>query len=131
MSCTTQRVPMPWILVAVGDTTEIAIPASAWIPSAGVRSVRTNMEMRGNIGGRVLSVRTGYQTCNVLDTVDSATALTNPGAQTADGVDYGTFEDISSAIAGKQFIRAVWLVKRTTSTGLVTAAVGGLLEVMG
>jgi hypothetical protein len=48
-----------------------------------------------------------------------------------DGIHYGTFEDISTALASKQFIRAVWLVKRTTSTGLVTAAVGGLLELLG
>lgn len=121
-----RKVPLNWSNVWAVNTSAIFHPATQWIPASDVKQVRGAMEL--NLRESDQEVSLAYQTANVENNADSATALGS--YQSSNGVAYPTaWEDIGTYTEQKQIIRFGWLVKNTAGSTRTWSRVAGFVEI--
>jgi len=121
------RINLPWTTVYADSTTERSLAATPWMDASKVDQVRTIVEFRERVGD--LKVCIGYETADVPNNPGSHAKIGSLLA--SEGVTFPTaFTDISSATAGKQLIRFVWVTANDSSSDLNPGRVAGVVEIL-
>ena len=110
------------------NTTVRKFIAGLWGPAGSVLRVRWTWEFRESTDITQFQAGVGYELADVENAGDGGTLV---GAVTKNlGMQYPTgWTDISSATAGKQLIRPVWLCSNSSASALNLGRVGGILEI--
>lgn len=127
MSCTVKSHPLPYTTVAHNSTTQVSVPAGAWVSAAGISGARGWGEIAARNGN--LQVAPGVQFTN--DPFDSPTGnVTAVGCVlSTDGTtDPGGVTSLSSGAF--RFARPVWILTLSGGSTLATACVGGMIELI-
>ena len=108
-----------WKIVHANSTTAIFHPDTEWREANAYTKIRVTQDNRGLIGA--MEIGAAYQTANVENSPDTAVLIDSTAA--ADGVVYPTdWNDLNTAVKGKQLIRFGRLAKLTSGS---TLALGG------
>ncbi|MCB9761267.1 MAG: hypothetical protein H6739_15605 [Alphaproteobacteria bacterium] len=123
-----RKYPLPWTTVFTASTTAAFLPATAWMQASEVDKLRVTWELRGRTGN--LEVTAGYQTADVENNPDSATAIGS--YVSSDGMTYPSsgFTSVSANTEGKQLVRFGWMCKNSTGTDDSLGRVAGVVEVV-
>lgn len=127
MSCTVKSLPLPYTTVAHNSTTQVVVPAGTWVSAAGISGGRGWGEIAARNGN--LQAAPGVQFTN--DPFDSPTGnVTAVGSVlSTDGTTHPAGVTALSSGAYR-FARPVWILSLSSGTGLATACVGGVVELI-
>lgn len=122
-----RRVGTGWCTLICKSTSATFWPTTGWMDAKSVGSLLCNMEVRCLEGDQ--EILAAYQTANVENSPDSATAL---GSYTnGNGLSYGSsFTDVSANTQPKQLVRLGFLVKNTSTSNTTWSRVAGTFDIM-
>ena len=118
----TTRLSLEWMSVVTTSPTERFVPATDWIPTAGVSAARGWVEIRAVDG--TLAVAAAVQMANNPDTPASHVTVQAPVYAEGPSNPDGTHTAVLSQ--GYRYIRGGFAI--STATGLASGRVGGIVE---
>jgi len=120
-----QSVPLPFTTLICKWTSATFIPAGAWRPTQGEKSMRANFEVRALEAD--IEVVPAVQVADVENAPGNHVALGQYA--TANGMTYASgWTAVNGALDGKKLWRPGWLVKNTSTTDTNFAVAGGVIQ---
>ena len=120
-----RKLTLDWAAVYSDSTTPDFHPATPWLDANEYTKIRVTQDNRAFIGN--IEVSAAYQTANVENSPDSATAIDSYAS--ASGMVYpSAWADLASAVQGKQLVRFGRLAKLSSGSTLALGQSWILIE---